>query len=103
MTSPPFGFFLCHVEIMARDTHDNDDLNPWTSIGLQTNLILNRLRCDAQIRELMKIDEQKQEQSEGKRQSGAQDNQRADEHAKYVEQRLRDYAAFERRASGKND
>lgn len=89
---------------MTKAANDNEP-NTWRSIGFQTALIVNKLRCDAQIRELSKIDEQKQEQSERDRQRSRKDDKRADDHTKYVEQRLRDYATFERRYidGGKKD
>ncbi len=37
---------------MANDTHDNDNFDPWSSIGLQALLIVNRLRLQAQIANL---------------------------------------------------
>jgi hypothetical protein len=38
---------------MRNNTHyDNDDFNPFTSIGLATAMLLNRLRIQAQLLEL---------------------------------------------------
>lgn len=90
-----------HVVDMTKAANDNS--NTWTSIGLQTNLILNRLRSDAQLRELVKCDEQEQKQSDGNAGSGSEEKQQTKEYAEYVETRLRELAMFERRASGFDD
>ena len=87
---------------MKNACNDNER-DPWTSLGLATAMILNKLRCDAQLRELVKFDEQEQKQSDGNAGSGSAEKQQAEEHAKYVETRLRELAAFERRASGNKD
>lgn len=53
----------------TRHTHANDDKEPFTSIGLQTLLILNRLRLQAL---LMQIDEDQNKPSESE--TDASDN-----------------------------
>jgi hypothetical protein len=32
--------------------NNNDNLDPWTSVGSQTAMLLNQLRCQAQILDL---------------------------------------------------
>jgi hypothetical protein len=96
MTSPAFGFFLCHVEIMARGTNEDDEPTRWTSIGWQAALITNRLRNHAQ---LTKIDEQKSE-SDNERSSSSDEEKRALDRLKFVNLRLRELDRFENRARG---
>jgi hypothetical protein len=78
---------------------NNDNLDPWTSIGLQTNLILNRLRCQTQLRELTS-EEKKGEKPSENHDPGDNDQRRDAEHEKYVVARLREIRAFEDRARG---
>jgi hypothetical protein len=71
--------------------NENEKLH-FTQIGLAAALVLNRLRNKLQI-----CDED--EKPEGR--SGATDKDREVEKARYVEQRLKDFAAFEKRADRK--
>lgn len=80
---------------MKNDTHTNDNFNPWQSIGWQANLILNKLR----IR--LRLDEEKNEQPESKPDTNAADKEREEHQRRYIEQRLRELAIWERRVSGK--
>jgi hypothetical protein len=75
----------------------NDNLNPWTSIGLQTNLILNRLRNAQALRELANSDKQNDEEtgSDADRSSKSEKDTKTD--LEYVEHRLREIAAWEKR------
>lgn len=78
-------------------TQDTDD-EPirWTSIGWQAALILNRLRNKTSL----KADEQKNEQRQRDADREKVDEEKAEEKRRYIDQRLRDLATFERRVSG---
>lgn len=78
-------------------THDNDNSDPWCSIGLQAALIVNKLRLQAQ---LTNSNEQKNEDRKCEPDPGSGDEQKRAEQREYVEQRLRELAAFERRVGG---
>lgn len=82
------------------DDNDTHEPNPWRSIGLQAALIVNRLRCQAQ---LTKFNKETEKDSSG----NADGEQRRKEDPKadrtYVDTRLRELAAFERRAGGRKD
>lgn len=73
--------------------HD-DEPTRWTSIGWQALLITNRLRCQAQ---LLNPNEKENEHREGDPKSGDSGEQRRDENRKYVDNRLREIAAWERK------
>jgi hypothetical protein len=79
------------------NANDNFEL-PFTQIGLAAALVLNRLRNNLQISSFQKqeIDKRSSETDTG----NAGDKERAD-HKEYVDRRLRDLAAFEKRANGK--
>jgi hypothetical protein len=74
---------------MRNDTHhDNDDFNPWTSIGLQTAMLLNRLRIQAQLLELQTDSPEKGVEND------KADNERAtreekEDQRRFVERRFR--------------
>jgi hypothetical protein len=76
---------------MKNDTHhDNDDFDPFTSLGLQTAMLLNRLRISAQLLELAS------EQKEGGEEKPECENEAAEgpeQHPQYFENRLRELAA----------
>jgi hypothetical protein len=78
---------------------DNDNTNPWSSIGLQAALIVNKLRVQAQLTE--KQNPSQGEQRPANDEKGNAAEKRPAAHSEYVDQRLREIAAFERRASGK--
>ena len=61
------------------DTHDNDNFDPWTSLGLATAMLLNRLRCMAQLRDLTQIHEQQDEHPPGQSEAGNQCEKEATE------------------------
>lgn len=84
-----------------RGTHDNDNENPWSSIGLQAAMIVNRLRCQAQLLELQ-TDKKQNEQPSSEPNPGRAGEKESSPNREYVDQRLREIAAFERRVSGKN-
>jgi hypothetical protein len=81
MTSPPSGYFLCHVEIMVRDTQDNEP-NPWSSIGLQAALIVNKLRLQAQLTD---TNEKQNEESSSDTNPRSADEKRSDGNGRYVD------------------
>jgi hypothetical protein len=75
--------------------HD-DEPTRWTSIGWQALLITNRLRCQAQLTSFNK----QEERTEGQRESGNKDESKHASELEYVERRLSELRAFERRANG---
>jgi uncharacterized protein YcbK (DUF882 family) len=79
---------------MKEDEHDNEPTR-WTSIGWQALLIANKLRCAAQLRELASED-QKEERKENP-EAGDKEERRPEQDRKYVEARLRQIAAWERK------
>jgi hypothetical protein len=92
MTSPPFGFFLCHVEIMTRDTHDNENE--------KLSFITLSAATRNAIEWLLNSDEKQNEERRDDRRSGNEDKRDTDQHHTYVDQRLKELAAFERQARG---
>jgi hypothetical protein len=99
MTSPPFGFFLCQVAFMTRGTHDNDnEPDSWCSIGLQAALIVNKLRLQAQLTEKQHPPENDNRPAHNEDKERAEKSPSAE--AKYIEHRLRELAAWERRIGG---
>ena len=85
----------------TRYANDNEP-NSWSSIGWQAAMIVNRLRCQAHLLELQ-TDKQKDENAPDNRERGDRREKNSDSHEKYVDQRLRELAAFERRISGRKD
>ena len=82
-----------------KDAH-NDHNDTWISIGLQANLILNKLRCQAQLTELELAADQK-EQSDRDTARGRTEKENSERHREYVDRRLADLRAFEDRMRGK--
>lgn len=76
----------------------NDNSPTWIGIGLHAALIVNKLRCRAQLTEM---DKEQNEQRERDPAPGRSDEQKRAEQRRYVEKRLRELAAFERKVSGK--
>ena len=64
--------------------HNNDN-DTWQTLGLATQRLLS------------KLNEKEQEDGNGNADRCREDKQKAEEHRRYVEQRLRDIAAFEAR------
>jgi hypothetical protein len=93
-------FHLCksfHVLLLDMEGEHDDEPTRWTSIGWQALLITNRLRVQAQLTEPHeKQDEQGKHDPE---RSGDEEKKRAEER-EYIERRLRELAAFERRVRG---
>jgi hypothetical protein len=73
---------------------DDEEPTRWTSIGWQAALITNRLRCQAQ---LLKIDEQKNEGSEGEKDSSEGAAAAIDDRRAFVDMRVRELREFEQR------
>jgi hypothetical protein len=86
---------------MKNGTHDNEN-EPltFTQLGLQTALIINRIRNAQTLLELAK-DQEKQSDRETAR--GGTEKENAERHREAVDSRLKDLAAFERRVGGKKD
>lgn len=85
---------------MTKAANDNEP-NPWSTIGLQAALIVNRLRCQAQLIELQtdKPQDGKPEGS-GNIETSDDDKKRADDERCYVEHRLKTIASWERKIRG---
>jgi len=81
---------------MARGTQDNEDEDELTFVKLAA-VTANVVRW------LMKVDEEKKEQRQRNTGSGSEEKKQTEEHTDYVDQRLRELAAFERRARGVKD
>jgi hypothetical protein len=83
---------------MKRDTdYSNDnEPDPWSSIGLQAAMILNKLRVQAQLESHQK---QHDEEDENRTPDAKAEENRARD-SEYIEQRLKELARFERRAIG---
>jgi len=92
MTSPPFGFFLCHVEIMARGTHDNEN-EPLSFVSLAA--------LTANVTRYLRVDEKKNEESEREPAPSRGDEQKRAQELEYVERRLRELRSWERKISGR--
>ena len=77
--------------------HDNDnEPNPWSAIGLQAALIVNRLRCQAQLTE-----KQNPPENDGntgnKRNRGDGPKDHVPDEAADIERRIADILAMENR------
>jgi len=80
--------------------HDNDnEPNPWSAIGLQAALILNKLRVHAQLTEKQNPPENDKRATGDKNSKTAE--KQPDEERAYIEHRLRELAAWERKISGR--
>lgn len=74
----------------------------FTSIGVTALIILNRLQCELRVRELS--EEQKTDDDAATQDQTDRDQARHDEeHRRFVESRVADFAKFERRARGEKD
>lgn len=67
----------------------------WKQIATFTDEILNRFQAEARLRELEQAPPQEEERS-----GDTGKDAKANDHKEAVRQRLRDFAAFERRAKG---
>lgn len=93
---------LLTLSMETKRTFANDNNETWASIGLQADLIVNRLRNEALIRALLDgTNEQQNVERGGNSDRARTEKQKDADEREYVEKRLRDLAAFERRASGK--
>jgi hypothetical protein len=90
-----------HAVNMTKDklTQDNEPLT-FIQLGLAAALMVNRMRNDLALRELVNSDEKPNEESKGDRNTPETDEQREADKRRYVEQRLRETLAFEDRARG---
>lgn len=70
----------------------------FVTLGFHTLRILNRLRCEMQMSDVGK---EQDGETGSQPDSGGGAEKHPDDRAKYVEQRLRELAAFEENASGK--
>ena len=64
------------------------------TLELETQLILNRLSC---ARELMNREEQEDSQSSDSAETGDDEERKSKDHSEAVNDRLRQFAAFEKR------
>jgi hypothetical protein len=81
------------------ETHNNDNENSWSTIGWQAALIVNRLRCQAQILELTS-EEKKEEPRDENPKPGDKDERGDTEQEKYIVARIREITAWEKRQKG---
>lgn len=83
---------------MERDLHnthgDNDNFDPWSSIGLAAAMILNRLQNE---RALLELREEEKKQGDRDAARDRADKEDSERHRDYVNQRLRELRSFERR------
>lgn len=75
---------------MERDAHNDNEELSFTRIGLVAARVIDRLEPH----------EKQDEESAEDRRGSKQNEQTAERHSEYVEQRLRDLSAFERKARG---
>lgn len=86
-----------HVEDMKDRHFDNDnEPDPFSAIGLQAALIVNKLRLQAQ---LAKIDKEDQKDAQRNTERNGSDEKDGGADREYIDQGLKKIAAFERRAS----
>ena len=79
--------------------HDNDnEPNPWSAIGLQAALIVNKLRCQAQ---LTNANEKQDEEGKSDPAPSRGDDEKRAQELEYVEHRLRELRSWERKISGR--
>lgn len=80
--------------------HDNEN-DTFSKLGLAAALIVNRIRNAQALRELSNSDK-KQNEDRGSDPSPADaDKERAEDQRRYVDQRLKSIAAWERKISGR--
>lgn len=75
----------------------NDNFDPFSAIGLQAALIVNKLRLQAQ---LLSIDEKQDEGGASNGETSDSEKKRGPDYGDAVAHGLKRIAAFERRASG---
>jgi hypothetical protein len=78
---------------------NEDDQNTWESIGWKAMLIVNRLRCQAQLLELQ-TERPKKGVNNDKPETDRTTRDDEEEQRRFVEMRLRELADFERRGKG---
>jgi hypothetical protein len=89
-----------------RNNTDEPELDAWETLAAVNTRILKNifpkaLSGAAGTASLSSPNEKQNEDRTDDRQSGDDEKQRGEQHREYVDQRLRDLAEFERRASGK--
>jgi hypothetical protein len=84
---------------MKKEANDNDLLT-FNQIGLAAALVINRIRNEQTLRELMQVDEKKKEDAGRDSDFGKTDEQRTEDERRYIEQRLREIRAWEKRQKG---
>jgi hypothetical protein len=87
---------------MGNAANDNEEPNTFMSLGLATALLINRIRNAQTLLELVKANEEKEERRPEERDNAGAQQNNSPEHTEAVNRRLRDLAAFERRANGKH-
>jgi hypothetical protein len=82
------------VGFMTKNTLTQDNFDPWTSLGLATAMVLNRLHNAAQ---LVHFNEQQKEPADKDGQPGNKDKQDDPQSRADIERRIRDILAMENR------
>lgn len=88
---------------MGNAANDNEEPNTFMSLGLATALLINRIRNSVTLLELAKINEEQEEQRQRDTERSRTQKDNADEHARYVDQRLAEFRAFEARFTPNKD
>jgi hypothetical protein len=96
---------LLQVLDMKDNTHEELELDAWTPLRTANARLLNNLFDTpfgraAATASSSGTNEQKNEDRDVIRRGRDNDEQKAKDHRAYLEQRMKDYAAFERRARG---
>ena len=85
-------------DVFTMRQHDNDNFDPFSAIGLQAALIVNKLRLQTQ---LTKIAEEHHEDAGSDGDRGDSKEQRGANHSEAVADGVKKIIAFEQRARGK--
>jgi hypothetical protein len=85
------------MENAYKPDNENEPLI-FTKIGLAAALVMNRLRCELQI---LDADKKQNPERPGDTNAGRTEEEKEKEQREYVDHRLRELAAFERKAAGK--
>ena len=80
-----------------KHSHDNDNSDPFSAIGLQAALIVNKLRLQAQ---LVNFDKEHHENAGSHGDAGDSKKQRGANHSEAVTHGMKKIIAFEQRAAG---
>ena len=82
--------------VMERDAND-DELLSFQSLGLAAAIVINRIRIQRTLLEFAEDEKEQRDRDTGRDRT---DEQRTEDQRRYVDQRLREMAAFERKVSG---